>query len=83
MAAITVKLDDDLLARLDEAAGNTKRSVWIREAIEEKLAPSLRAPAQPTGGCTTTYLPSVGRPKSEIPHLTGCKCVMCIGEAGF
>jgi hypothetical protein len=52
MRSVSIKLAEDLLARVDEAAGDESRSEWVRDAILGRLEPSRAqrtVPVVPTG----------------------------------
>ncbi len=84
---ISFRWDEDFIAAIDAARGKTKRSTFVRDAVERALDPSTPAsPAQPSRSATPAAC--VKAPMAAISldssrglnangHLMFCICSMC------
>lgn len=74
---VSLRIDNELLERIERAAGPRQRARWIIAACERGLTVStVQASGQkPPEGITSGYvtLPSAGR----VPHLPRCSCAVC------
>lgn len=71
---VNLRLDPDLLTRIDEACGEIPRERWIRRVIVRQLDSTETAGTIDLGPEAQV----VSRPRSSTPrHRPGCKCPVC------
>jgi hypothetical protein len=93
MRQINLRVDEELLERLDAARGGVPRNVWVRRAVEAALGwvvdPADLAPSKPKPPSKPrAKVSEVERVRSEVAriggaggrgaHLQTCRCGLCL-----